>query len=190
MFCYRSESQKRLLHYITCINLLCIKVSTTQVNFWRKVIVRSDFCTAGWVRVENNSRWVVSLAYWNSPIHSVCFTIFGCFHAKSMSINFWHVPALQLFYSQARSPGWSCWAKPEAPVERWMSLRWTSVLGSLPPAKAADRMMQKPCQKERKCFNKSISWSPLAIPAFPLFVSPHPTINLLKSSRLSEMSSC
>lgn len=189
MFCYRSESQKRLLHYITHINLPCIKVSTTQVNFWKKVIVRSDFCTAGWVGVESNSRWVVSLAYWNSPIHSVCFTIFGCFHAKSMSINFWHVPALQLFYSQARSPGWSCWAKPEAPVERWMSLRWTSVLhrAHSPLPKQQTGWCRNHVRKKGIVLIKAHRG---ALWQFPLFVSPHPTINLLKSSRLSEMSSC
>lgn len=137
------------------------------------------FCTAGWVGVESNSRWVVSLAYWNSLIQSVCFTIFGCFHAKSMSINFWHVPALQPFYSTARPPGWSCWPRPEAPVESGCRLgghlfcTGLRARSPLPNAKATERMMQKPCQKERNCFIiKAYRGALWQYPAFPLFVSP------------------
>lgn len=128
-------------------------------------------------------------------MQSFCLTIFGGFHVKSMSITFWHVPALQPFCRQ--DPGLELLAIARGTCGKWMSLRWTSALqralGSLSPAKLqSSRQDDAETMSERKelFYYKSISRSPLSIPGVSFVLLPHPTINLLKRSRLSEMSSC
>lgn len=132
-----------------------------QVNCWEKVIVRSDFCTAGWVGVESNSRWVVSLCLLKFTYPArLLYHIWG-FLCKTHEYHF------LAFLFTDRTPGWSWRPQPEAPVGSGCHLG-----GHLLCTGLWDDA-QTMSERKELFYYKSISRSPLAVPGVSFVLLPH-----------------